>query len=88
MNNTTHTPGPWKVVSGWNDNEVMITGPNGDERICTMDGNENNEANGNLIAAAPAMYETLKELLDSPNAKQNAMWDRARQAVAQAEGRG
>jgi hypothetical protein len=39
--------------------EITISGPKGDEHICTMDGNEDNLANGNLIAAAPAMYEAL-----------------------------
>ena len=33
--------------------EVTICGPEGDEHICTMDGNEDNQANGNLIAATP-----------------------------------
>lgn len=32
--------------------------------------------------AAPELYESLFELVNSPNAKQNAMWDRARAALA------
>ena len=58
------TPGPWSLCNWMVGNntptgEVTICGPEGDEHICTMDGNENNQANGNLIAAAPAMYEEL-----------------------------
>ena len=58
------TPGPWSLCNWMVGNntptgEVTICGPEGDEHICTMDGNENNQANGNLIAAAPAMYEAL-----------------------------
>lgn len=33
------------------------------------------------MAASAAMYASLAELLDSPNAKQSAMWDRARAAL-------
>ena len=71
MNNTTKsaqfTLGPWSLCNWMVGNntptgEVTICGPEGDEHICTMDGNEDNQANGNLIAAAPEMYEALKTL--------------------------
>lgn len=63
------TPGPWSLCNWMVGNntptgEVTICGPEGDEHICTMDGNEDNQANGNLIAAAPAMYEALQNLLE------------------------
>ena len=72
MNKTTKsaqfTPGPWSLCNWMVGNntptgEVTICGPEGDEHICTMDGNEDNQANGNLIAAAPEMYEALKQAL-------------------------
>ena len=69
MNNKAQfTPGPWSLCNWMVGNntptgEVTICGPEGDEHICTMDGNEDNQANGNLIAAAPAMYEALQALL-------------------------
>jgi len=38
-----------------------------------------------LFAAAPELLEVLKELVESPNAKQNALWDKARAAIAKAD---
>lgn len=40
-----------------------------------------------LNDAAYEMYEVLRDLVESPNAKQNDMWDRARKAIAKAERR-
>ena len=62
------TPGPWSLCNWMVGNntptgEVTICGPEGDEHICTMDGNEDNQANGNLIAAAPAMYAAMGDLI-------------------------
>ena len=58
MNNTAkHTPGPW-VVRAF---EV-----NGKTRFEVLDNNGNSacvQANAHLIAAAPAMYEALSELV-------------------------
>ena len=92
------TPGPWSLCNWMVGNntptgEVTICGPEGDEHICTMDGNENNQANGNLIAAAPAMYEALKELVTylQDHVEDEALdnWApvlKAAYALAQAEG--
>lgn len=38
-----------------------------------------------IVIAHVAMMNSLEELIDSPNAKQNAMWDRARAALALAK---
>ena len=95
------TPGPWSLCNWMVGNntptgEVTICGPEGDEHICTMDGNEDNQANGNLIAAAPAMYEALQALLaligdedlpDNGELSGASICDFARSALAQAEGR-
>ena len=74
--------------------EVTICGPEGDEHICTMDGNEDYQANGNLIAAAPAMYEALSEFVKylREQVADEALdtWApvfKAAMALAQAEGR-
>ena len=63
------TPGPWSLCNWMVGNntptgEVTICGPEGDEHICTMDGNEDNQANGNLIAAAPEMYGDIATLVE------------------------
>ena len=101
------TPGPWSLCNWMVGNntptgEVTICGPEGDEHICTMDGNEDNQANGNLIAAAPAMYEALRHAAMSyhhPSCKAQGEYvaqperyctchvQKARYALAQAEGR-
>ena len=89
------TPGPWSLCNWMVGNntptgEVTICGPEGDEHICTMDGNEDNQANGNLIAAAPAMYEALQATLAYflRSRQSHAPEVRAIQtALAQAEGR-
>ena len=75
-----HTPGPWAVCNWMVGNnvptgETTVCGPNGDEHICTMDGNENNQANAHLIAAAPAMYLELKEGLVLLEASHHDMVD-------------
>ena len=89
------TPGLWSLCNWMVGNntptgEVTICGPEGDEHICTMDGNEDNQANGNLIAAAPAMYEALQATLAYflRSRQSHAPEVRAIQtALAQAEGR-
>lgn len=63
-----HTKGPWNLnewtAAGMPTGEITISGPEGDEHICTMDGNEDNVANGFLIASAPDGYDCLKWTLD------------------------
>ena len=79
MNNKAQfTPGPWSLCNWMVGNntptgEVTICGPEGDEHICTMDGNEDNQANGNLIAAAPAMYEALQQLVHVEQLRKQAV---------------
>jgi len=92
------TPGPWSLCNWMVGNntptgEVTICGPEGDEHICTMDGNEDNQANGNLIAAAPAMYadlcavrDYLFELYDEGNAKAGEYAASLGITIEQAEG--
>ena len=99
-----HTPGPWAVCNWMVGNnvptgETTVCGPNGDEHICTMDGNENNQANAHIIAAAPAMYEALlwaKQYLRMPNFHHDNSYNAEQwagdynklcEALAQAEGK-
>ena len=95
---TQFTPGPWSLCNWMVGNntptgEVTICGPEGDEHICTMDGNENNQANRNLIAAAPTMYadlcavrDYLFELYDEGNAKAGEYAASLGITIEQAEG--
>ena len=100
MNNTTKsaqfTLGPWSLCNWMVGNntptgEVTICGPEGDEHICTMDGNEDNQANGNLIAAAPAMYAIIKDMREAFYVKGTRkalleVMERSKDVLAQAEG--
>lgn len=58
-----HTPGPWKV-SGW---RVCAFPERGIKVICDTANNnatrnDENASNARLIAAAPEMYDLLKEI--------------------------
>lgn len=104
---TKHSPGPWRVV-----NDTAIVGPGYDERadrpqpvivehssggIAFVEA----KANARLIAAAPELYEALKDLLNEcpqefdglpehgrllPTAR-NARIAKARAALAKADGK-
>ena len=92
-----HTPGPWEVVGS-----RICTVANDIERITlakTEPGgafamSEQQEANAHLIAAAPAMYEALQIMVRAANVDEIdplvmfASIERAKGALAQAEGRG
>lgn len=78
-----HTPGPWAVAkSGVSVDAGRAT------RIRMEAGADREElkANATLIAAAPDLLASLTELVNSPNWKSNAMWDRARAAIDKATG--
>jgi len=92
MNTTKHTPGPWKCID-----PHVIRGPKNVVVAKTLDSKEGYEikqANAHLIAAAPAMYEALKALVEYLDTQVQAGklddWKHvlvARQALAQAEGK-
>lgn len=87
-----HTPGPWTIEpadSEYHDISIIGRGPVVSGTIAQLHSkwaHESQEleqqANARLIAAVPDMFASLTELVNSPNAKQNAMWDRARAAIA------
>ena len=89
-----HTPGPWKAnfaISG----SVYIFG--GDRNfVCVFNewrDEANQEANANLIAAAPDLLEALEELLSMCQRQEDfhddgdgRMFERASAAIAKARG--
>lgn len=80
MNETKHTPGPWKVDYNWAVKDYL------GGLVCSP-----NEANARLIAAAPEMLEALKglvQLVDAHVGEEAENWNReARAAIAKATGR-
>lgn len=58
-----HTPGPWKVYNDGTD----VCDDSGHIAACEGTGYDETVANARLIAAAPSMYEALKEMLSEAN---------------------
>lgn len=98
MTNTKHTPGPWEVGE-----EGEILAGSSEFLVATAyHGRPAQEANARLIAAAPELLKTVKELVslvcDSGlgtiseylpvNPESIERIKRARQAIARAEGKG
>jgi len=88
MNTTKHTPGPWKCID-----PHVIRGPKNVVVAKTLDSKEGYEikqANAHLIAAAPAMYEALRDCVGRLEAYYGDTYPaviRGKQALAQAEGK-
>jgi len=94
MSETKFTPGPWEwdgdvwdydyaEEAPWligKDNQIIIKG----EIDCA------NKANAHLIAAAPDLYEAIKELLyalqDDDNWRTSGVYEDAENALAKARG--
>ena len=102
MSNSKHTPGPWQM-SG--DCAVATANEELDELICDCSGRKIDaaffsdmpgraEANARLIAAAPELLESCRELVTDLlshasfglNEKEVAMLRRAESAIAKADG--
>lgn len=91
-----HTPGKWKFVP--NEQQPMLREIQSDRGIgiCHVYHlrNQNWEANARLIAAAPELLQTLKDIQHNAevmcNAEPNPVWiavdDQCRAAIAKAEG--
>ena len=94
--NAKHTPGPWQYSPGYDPhNQAQIYGENGKTLAITY--SDEGSANAQLIAAAPALLEALRECITEPGA---ACWKKreyaekriryidqmARAAISQAEG--
>jgi hypothetical protein len=93
-----HTPGPWKIITSWND--YMVEGPNGEE-IIWQDGNYDTPTisleDACLIAAAPDLLMALNQVMSwidnwSPEFVYDEEWpadrDKVRAAIAKATGQG
>ena len=80
MNNTLHTPGPWKYDSTWALIEY------GKTQICAL--HSGNLANAHLISAAPDLLQVAKDyvLLCQLHGMEGAVLDSALSAIAKAEG--
>ena len=98
MNNTKHTPGPWYPHYAKADHclSSSVWGREPGNQVAVIGGKslETMNANAALIAAAPAMYEALGELIAylRNNVADEALdnWApvlKAAYALAQAEGR-
>lgn len=60
-----HTPGPWKVMPGsLNFSKLLVRAPQSDKAIadCDYQQGEEGAANAQLVAAAPTLLNTLKEI--------------------------
>ena len=99
MSETKHTPGPWRVAprSDYPEHaDINVdAGTRGYVALCGKAGDEEAEANARLIAAAPELLEALREVVacyvvrinGKVDVRRAAALDRARAAIAMAEGR-
>ena len=75
------------IVNGPDENQQDLPLRICDLRVPSgMDGFREGQANARLIAAAPELLEALREVVSISDRKHNA-WDKARSAIAKAEGR-
>jgi len=89
---TKHTPGPWITDSKERTDTaryIMAAARPFPHTIARIDlvNRAEDEANAALIAAAPEMYEALRDLLAVKPNSDAPEWVAARAAIAKAEGR-
>jgi hypothetical protein len=84
------TPGPWEVVEGRSGDSVEVFG---EKSICEMwrrkDDSATVKANARLIAAAPCMYELIKNIAscgNMTNSQQDDLIRKAAEIIKRAEG--
>lgn len=86
---SNHTAGPWKVENiGIRSESIIVTGP-GNCLIASISDEgepEDNLDNAFLISAAPDLLAALKEVVALSDRKHDA-WDKAKAAIALAEGK-
>ena len=65
-----HTKGPWDIGYGGQegDDYAVITSPHSQRAICNLEPGDYVPANARLIAAAPELLATCKDVLDIINA--------------------
>lgn len=76
-----HTPGPWELEI---DTVFIREGVKVQPTLYHLD--TQGMADARLISKSPEMFAILTELVESPNAKQNELWDRAREVVKDVKG--
>lgn len=89
-----HTPGPWHLTKGLygKEDEITIWGVKNEEGCSGFIGTLGNmqgedEANANLIAAAPELLEALEILVKQPDTYSvEKAFVKARAAIAKAKG--
>ena len=100
---TGHTKGPWEFDPPHDNGTYEGAFYSGDEAVCKFGDSETfyntcgdapSTANAHLIAAAPDMYEALKELVRIDNSyeqvtasMESAAFDAAEKAISKAEGK-
>ena len=89
---TAHTPGPWITDSKERTDTaryIMAAARPFPHTIARIDlvNRAEDEANAALIAAAPEMYEALRDLLAVKPNSDAPEWVAARAAIAKAEGK-
>ena len=85
MSNAKHTPGPWQfAMGGVTKDWPQVESPTGALIARTYDVNA--EDNARLIAAAPAMLQVLRDLLQVGDSirHDSVIWHDVRDAVAAA----
>ena len=92
--NVKFSPGPWNVQDNTADahGQLLVDSAHGAVAICytIQDGESGVPAeclhNARLIAAAPELFACIKEVLWSHGELNAALWNRMRNAVADASG--
>lgn len=80
-----HTPGPWYVAKTGNDQGLIISEQTGSNVAVSYDAKD-----APLIAAAPDLLAALRDMVhfdDLPKDEQQPAVEKARAAIAKAEGR-
>ena len=88
------SPGPWNVQDNTADEygQLVVDSAHGAVAICyTMQDGESGVPaecleNARLIASAPELFTCLRQVLDSHGELDDALWNRIRNAVANASG--
>lgn len=91
---TKHTPAPWSATRGFDAMHISGATTEKGKAFCTLTGNdwEQAVANAQLIAAAPELFEALKNIIDDPCGTLDVVmepWkiEDSKQAIAKAEGK-
>lgn len=87
-----HTPGPWEAVHPEGDSNALDVYPVGNRHYKIMHGKWGGMADARLVAAAPDLLDMVKALIapldpDEDHADVEALYARAEELIAKAEGR-